>query len=412
MKAQETAKKVAKKWPSDHVNHWRDKLFFQKWTEGGECRSTSDLYVRFQIRGKRKAINLGTSNREEAAKKARDFYLLVRRDGWDAIEHLKCPKPAAGPSVGDVIRVLETRATHLSRKSLKQYATALRLLAGGVAAIDIKKTGRAHWRAAVDNVAVSSLTPQAVREWRGARQKEAADPISAAKRVTHLNSILRNARGCFSPAMQPHFADARFGEIRCPFDGVKLERNQRSRVYRSEIDHQELINHINALPRSDMRIALVIALTTGLRRSEMDRLKWTHIDFDAGTLSVETTEEGAVKSVHSARLLHLDPWCVETLRGHRGNAGGASHVIAGVLMKGNAYRAEDVFREAVQWLRQQGVTSTHPLHTLRKEFGSQVAALHGIAAAAKTLGHADFSNVTAVYVDAKGKLTSGIAPNN
>ena len=410
MKAQDTKSKVVKKWPSDHINHWKDKLYFQKYTDSDGTHQTSDLYVRFQQFGKRRAINLNTSNREEAARRARDKYVLVKLKGWESIEPKKSVRPIKGPTVSDVLTVLEARATHLSANSRKQYATALRLLVGGVSGIVCEKLGQSQWRATVGDKPISCLTAQAVREWRTARSKEASDPIAFAKRITHLNSVVRNARGCFAPAMQPHFRDAGLNEILCPFQGLKLERAKRSRSYRSEIDHQVLINEIDTLPRNDMRVVLIIALVLGLRRSEIDRLRWEHIDLKVGILTVQTTDEGAVKSEHSHRTLNLDPWLLKTLQAHKKAKRGTKHVVAGVLAKGYNYRAQTTFQLAVKWLRARGISSTHPLHTLRKEFGSQVAAKHGIAAAAKTLGHADHSNVTALYVDAKGVLTSGICP--
>ena len=409
-KAQGRTAKVAKKWPSDHVNHWKAKLFNQKWTDGGKTHAIADLCVRFQIRGERQTINLGTANREEAAQRARDLYLKAKREGWEAIKPKKAEPVREEATVGDVLAVLETRATHLSPNSIKQYATALRLLAGDIVGADIGKLGQQAWRTTVGGVPVSRLTSQAVREWRTARIREAAGAVAQAKRVTHVNSVLRNARGCFGPLMQPHFEDAGFGSVKCPFADVKLERPKRSRLYRSEIDHQHLIDAIFALEPGEVRMVLLVGLATGLRRSEMDRLRWGHVDFDNATLTVETTEEGSVKSYHSQRTINLDAWLVEELRKHQAMSRKSIHVIKGTKCAANAYRAETAFRAAVKWLRGWGVDGTHPLHTLRKEYGSQLAKRHGIQAAAKGLGHADFANVTALYVDTKEKFTSGIAP--
>lgn len=411
-KEQESTSKVAKKWPRDHVNHWREKVFFQRWTDEGGGGAVSSYCVRIQVNGQRRLENLGTGNREEAARKARDLYLRVKQEGWDAVKPPKPQAAATPPTVGQVLEVMETRATHLSPNSLKQYATALRQLGGEIAGIRVEDVGRQNWRGEVAQVQVESLTPQAVREWRTRRLREASDAVSQAKRLTHINSLIRNARGCFAPQMQPHFEDAGLGALPCPFQGVKLERPKRSRLYRSEIDQQQLINAIAALEPGDLRMTLIVALTTGLRRSEIDRLRWTHIDFQACTLSVEPTEDGAVKSYHSERTLHLEPWVVEEFRKHRKRGTDRTYVIGGARRVSASYRAEETFRRAIQLLRAWGINGTHPLHTLRKEFGSQIATRWGVAAAAKTLGHADYSNVTALYVDAKGVLTSGLVPTH
>ena len=411
MREQDTPKKVAKKWPSDHVNHWREKLFFQQWSKDGKIQETADLYVRLQVHGKRKAFNLETSNREEAAKKARDLYIKIKTHGWAAVENAK-PAPAPViPTIGKVVEILETRATHLSPNSSAQYAIALRQLASQIAGISAAKVGRTSWRPAVDKLPLTTITARSVREWRTARLKKAKDPLETARASNSINSILRNARGCFAPVMQAHFLDEGLGEIPCPFNGVKLERSKKNRAYRSTIDAQQLVNSIAHHPHLDVRIILLLALMLGLRRSEIDRLRWSHLNLKTRTISIETTEEGAVKSVHSERVLNIPEWLAVELGENIPKNSKLKHLITGTKTASHRYRAENAFKSAVQWLRARGISGAHPLHTLRKEFGSHIASTHGLHAASKMLGHADFSNVTALYVDAKGVLTSHLEPS-
>ena len=412
MKEQERTKKVAKKWPSDHFNHWKDKVDFQRWTKDGKTEATANLYVRIQLHGKRKAFNLGTSNREEAAKKARDLYVKIKAHGWDAVKSQKPSQPIKPPTVGDVIQILESRATHLAPNTLDQYAVALRQLASQIEGISAISTGRGAWRATVDKLPLTVISAQSVREWRtGKLKKVENDRLEATKATNSVNSILRNAGGCFSEAMQPHYQDAGFGEIHRPFKCVKYERPKQSRAYRSTIDVQDLINSINKHPDVNIRIILMLALTCGLRRSEIDRLRWDHVDIDARTISIQTTEEGSVKSVHSERVLGIPDWFADTLAQIKPANNNKQHIISGTKAPSSRYRAENAFESAVRWLRARGISGTHPLHTLRKEFGSHIATTHGLHGAAKMLGHADFSNVTALYVDAKGVLTSSLKPN-
>jgi integrase len=132
---------------------------------------------------------------------------------------------------------------------------------------------------------------------------------------------------------------------------------------------------------------------------------------DAGKISIQTTEEGSVKSVHSERVLGIPDWFVDILAQIKPANNSKQHIITGTKAPSSRYRAENVFKSAIQWLRSRGISGTHPLHTLRKEFGSHIATTHGLHAAAKLLGHADFSNVTALYVDAKGALISTLRPS-
>jgi len=65
------------------------------------------------------------------------------------------------------------------------------------------------------------------------------------------------------------------------------------------------------------------------------------------------------------------------------------------------YRAEQHFAFLIRWLRSKGVASPNPLHTLRKEFGSQIAAQGGIFAASLALRHADIQLTRDYYLDKK-----------
>lgn len=62
--------------------------------------------VRIQHRGIRRSFVLGTNNAEIAAVKARDIYLKVVSEGWDAAMALFNPEMVvkkADPTVGDFL---------------------------------------------------------------------------------------------------------------------------------------------------------------------------------------------------------------------------------------------------------------------------------------------------------------------
>jgi integrase len=71
-------------------------------------------------------------------------------------------------------------------------------------------------------------------------------------------------------------------------------------------------------------------------------------------------------------------------------------------------RCTSIFESLIAWLRAKGVTTKTPLHTLRKEFGSRVAAEHGIYAASRLLRHADITTTAQYYLDKKKRVTSGL----
>jgi hypothetical protein len=60
-------------------------------------------------------------------------------------------------------------------------------------------------------------------------------------------------------------------------------------------------------------------------------------------------------------------------------------------------------------LRTHGLAGTRkPLHTLRKEFGSQICDRHGIYAASRALRHADIKVTAGFYLDKRSIATTGL----
>jgi integrase len=74
----------------------------------------------------------------------------------------------------------------------------------------------------------------------------------------------------------------------------------------------------------------------------------------------------------------------------------------------NHYRCQRDFEALTKWLRKHGVTGNRPLHTLRKEFGSQLCAKHGIYAASHALRHADIAITSQHYLDSRKRATVGL----
>ena len=72
------------------------------------------------------------------------------------------------------------------------------------------------------------------------------------------------------------------------------------------------------------------------------------------------------------------------------------------------YRCQNVFDRLIGWLRENGVKGNKPLHTLRKEFGSQVCAAHGVHAASRQLRHADIAITNMFYTDARKRALTGL----
>ena len=71
------------------------------------------------------------------------------------------------------------------------------------------------------------------------------------------------------------------------------------------------------------------------------------------------------------------------------------------------YRCDADIQGLITWLRSHGVKSKTPLHTLRKEYGSQINARYGLFAASSMLRHADIAVTAAHYVENKQRSVLG-----
>ena len=70
------------------------------------------------------------------------------------------------------------------------------------------------------------------------------------------------------------------------------------------------------------------------------------------------------------------------------------------------YRAAKTFKRLTAWLRGKGVMGGKPLHTLRKEFGSMIAATADIHTASRQLRHSNISTALELFNEHQaGRIT-------
>lgn len=173
-----------------------------------------------------------------------------------------------------------------------------------------------------------------------------------------------------------------------------------------ESAHQEL-----APTRPEQYKIFLLGAMAGLRRNEIDKLPWTAFRWDEGVIRIQATEFFRPKSRESEGDVLVDPELVEIFRGYYARAR-SGFVIESTQEPDNQapfdhYRCHAEFTELIGWLRSKGVTSRTPLHSLRKEFGSQINARYGLTAAQEMLRHADVAVTAAHYVENKQRSVLG-----
>ena len=157
---------------------------------------------------------------------------------------------------------------------------------------------------------------------------------------------------------------------------------------------------------------LCLALFAGLRRREIDLLEWTSFQWESGELRLQPTQYFSPKSEDSIGTIPLESELVALFRGYHAKSRGSFVIESKHRPRNNTtfsyYRCEQHCEFLTNWLRKHGVISLKPLHTLRKEYGSQLCTRAGIFAASRGLRHADIGITSEYYTDSKARAVTGL----
>jgi hypothetical protein len=158
---------------------------------------------------------------------------------------------------------------------------------------------------------------------------------------------------------------------------------------------------------------LHLGLTTGLRRREIDTLPWSAFRWDRYKIGIEPSEWYGLKSQDSADDLDVDPEIMAIFRGFHAKAKSNFVIESGVAPRLDVttwqhYRTTSIAERLIKWLRSKGVNTGNPLHSLRAEAGSQVAAAEGIYAASRFLRHGNIQVTADHYLDKRKPITVGL----
>ena len=151
-----------------------------------------------------------------------------------------------------------------------------------------------------------------------------------------------------------------------------------------------------------------------MRRAEIDGLCWTQINFKRAEVRIINHEHFEAKTDESEGVVFVDAGLLSELHERRDAITGMFVVEPGTKAgeRGTAiqhYRCHKTFDRVNAWLRLQGVMADKPLHDLRKEFGSIVAAQSDIFSASRQLRHANIATTAAYYADHRKRSTVPIS---
>ncbi|MGV3773627.1 MAG: tyrosine-type recombinase/integrase [Verrucomicrobiales bacterium] len=397
-----------------HQDYWKAKLRKRSYKTGdGQLVEIPEWQVRITFEKREAWFNCRTTNKAEAAIKARDIYLTIvapkPAGGWEvALKKFKpeSAKKFSDPTVGQFIEELEKKA-EIKPMTFAIYTRKFRSLVAGIANIpdqgkhSYATGGYRDWLEKVHAVKLSKITPEKVSEWKVAFANR-EDPLQRNRAKITANSILRSSKALFSPKVIKHLAIDLPAVL--PFAGVDLWKVKPPK-YRSEISPAllSIAAHNELKPyHPELFKIFILALGAGLRRDEIDTLEWRHINAERGTIIVETTEHTEVKSHESQAEVDVDLDLITSLLEFKPSAMSQFVINSDVKVRHSKtyhhYRCQRHFRLLVKWLKLKGVRSRNALHTLRKEFGSIICAQAGIFQASAQLRHSDIRITRDSYI--------------
>lgn len=404
-----------------HVDYWKRRIFKSSYTRDGKTHVVDEYAIKIQHRGIRKTFTLGTSNKDAAAAKARDIFALVNgENGWeralakfDPAMAVSLKTATVGEFLAQVKAVSDLRAVtcEIYSRKFRTLVAGVFNLRGGKEKFDYVNGGRAKWLERVHRVRLDKLTSQRIERWKVNYLKAAAakDPLANKRAKTTVNSLIRGSKSLFAPSVVKGLTVCLPKPL--PFDGVANVSLPRSR-YKSEINPSLLVvQATRELADSDPECfkILLLALGAGLRRDEIDSLSWKQMQWTRQTIRVETTIHTAAKSDDSESEVDVDPGLMELFKTFMAESDSEFVIRSEVAPKPNTatyhhYRCTRHFNRLIAWLRTKGVSARTPLHSLRKEFGSQICASNGIFAASVALRHSSIQITRDHYLDKKQRV--------
>jgi len=406
------------------------------WQQPGKLVMVGDspnYAMQVAYKGRRMRFTTHTGNKEAAAKTAAGIYRDLVTLGVEATLAKHRPQKAAkGDKVATVGQWIEgaREVSEAGETTFTCYARALRLIAGGVAAIKKSKKrfgpkqgGSTKYREDIDAISLEALDPVAIQRWRLAYVKKAHNPAKESSAKTSCNSTIRQARSLFAPKVVKFLPLLRLPDP-APFAKVEFYDRQHTK-YVSKIDAPAIVEAAHTqLSKTDPQafLCFLLAIGAGLRRGEIDSLCWHQIDFKKCQIEVATTEVASVKTDDSRGEIEIDEQTATLLQGHRAllKAKDKDYVIAaeggeGKRKWGQHYRADIPFKNLITWLRSYQHNEKKPLqkvqkplHELRKELGALITQEHGIYAASRALRHSNVGTTAAYYADKKARTTIAI----
>ena len=220
----------------------------------------------------RQRRKLGTKNKRQAQRRAREVADLIQLEDWEALSKLDWkPKPNAGTFSLFVREEFLPKYCTWSERTRKGEAARLRILCEQFGPLPL-----------------SAVTASAIKTWLSKREAEGLSTASQNRYLAALKSIYKAA--------------VTYGYCKTnPAAAVTMKREEIKP--KDVLDDDEFERLLAELPDYSRRIVLAAA-ETGMRASEIRRLRWADVDLAACELRVAIAKNKEFRVVPLTDRLH------------------------------------------------------------------------------------------------------------
>jgi len=221
------------------------------------------------------------------------------------------------------------------------------------------------------DISLKQITAQMVDDYKSIRVQQAAAPKT-------INNELDNLSNMIKMAVRWKYID---NNVASNVEKLKLVRNPPRFLRQNEIRRlSEAAKGYYIYP------IIMTALHTGMRKSELLNLKWSDIDFDQRTITVQSKPDWHTKN-YKSRILQMTPVLYDVLKNHSIEQLKISEYV--ITYKGEKLR--DGIKKSFRTLLRKADLKNVTLHTLRHTFASQlVMAGVSLREVQELMGHANF----------------------
>lgn len=332
--------------------------------------------LRKQINGKREEISFGTDKKRDAETAAIRFLATLQETGsWDTAAAELRGKPVLKKGESPTFEMMKELYTRF-------VATRPQPIRKNTFATNISSLRRLMMHLKAKTVA--DIDQRKIK-------------FTAENRATIISQI-KHSKAIFKPSALAFYNEGG-AKVANPFTGMELGATKVNRYNALPQTIRKAIEAGEGLEPSE-RLIVILALEIGLRKNEIDkaRLGWLRDMGENTNFVVPVKEEDfAVKNGISREIPITRELAAEifALREQANPTELDPYIVPGSGR--GAVRHDKAFRRVNEWIKEQGVKSANPLHSLRKEFGSHVFTLHGVGVACKLLGHADIKLTASTY---------------